>query len=108
MTVLHLIKLLVNNEYELIERLTKSIRLEAIDIKEAIDSYGRTVIMIPESEYENLIDIIEISNSIPKRWSVRFDLWTKEEGRSDLSLEMTLIDSDKEFMDIELDDIHVL
>jgi hypothetical protein len=108
MTVLNILKLLVNNEYESIEQFTNGIRLQAVDIKEAIDSYGRTLIMPPDTEYENLIDIIEISNSIPKKWSIRFDLWTREEGKSDLSLEMTLIESNNELMNVEFDDIHVL
>lgn len=34
-------------------------------------------------------------------------LWTIEEGRSDLSLELTLVENDKT-ISIELDDIHVL
>jgi len=108
MTVLNIVKHLINSEYELIEQLTNGIRLRAVDIKEAIDSYGRTLIMPPDIEYDNLIDIIEISNSIPKKWSVKFDLWTKEEGKSDLSLEMTLIESNNELMNVEFDDIHVL
>ena len=39
---------------------------------------------------------------------VRFDLWTVEEGRSDLSLEFTLVDGYNERMDFELDNLHVL
>jgi hypothetical protein len=34
-------------------------------------------------------------------------LWTREEGRSDLSVEITLIAQNGDFR-IELDDIHVL
>ena len=43
----------------------------------------------------------------PPRWSVRMDLWTAEEGRSDLSLELTIIESGRGYT-VELDDIHVL
>ena len=35
------------------------------------------------------------------------DLWTAEEGRSDLTLELTLTDSRGEIYQIEIDDIHV-
>ena len=54
------------------------------------------------------IDAIEITEADPKSWSVRYDLWTEEEGRSDLSLEVTLIESDNKLMRVELNNIHVL
>ena len=40
-------------------------------------------------------------------WSVVIDLWTAEEGRSDLSLEATLIEAPSELL-VQIDDIHVL
>lgn len=108
MTILNIVELLVKSKYESIVKLTQGIRLQSTDIREAIGEYGRTLIMPPDSEYENLVDIIEVNNKEPREWSVRFDLWTQEEGRSDLSLEMTLRESDIELMYVELDDIHVL
>jgi hypothetical protein len=47
-----------------------------------------------------------VRGSNPKRWSVRFDLWTADEGRSDLTLELTVEETDP--LKIELDDLHVL
>ena len=54
------------------------------------------------------IDVVAISASNPHRWSVVVPLWTVEEGRSDLSLELTLEDSGKESYEVEIDDLHVL
>jgi len=63
--------------------------------------------MPPESWFQN-IDVIEIEGRAPRQWSVRFDLWTAEEGRSDLTLELTLTENNKELYGVEIDNIHVL
>ena len=106
-TIFQIISLLVNRRYDEIVKMTKGVRLQAFHIKDAIDEYGKTLAQPPQDAYENL-DIIEIENTTPKKWSVRFDLWTEEEGRSDLSIELTLIDATGDFMEVELDNIHTL
>lgn len=106
-TLRYVVTLLVKEQYEELEKLTMGIRLQANHIKSAIQEYGRTLIMPPDSTYDKL-DIIEIEGVKPVKWSVTFDLWTMEEGRSDLSLELTLINSDSELLGVELDNIHVL
>lgn len=106
-TVKFLVELLVDNRYQDIEDLTKGIRLDATQIRQAIDDYGRTLTRPPESEYSNL-DVIEVQGTSPRKWSVRFDLWTEEEGRSDLSIELTLLDSGDDTLNVEIDNIHVL
>jgi hypothetical protein len=49
-----------------------------------------------------------VTNATEPTWSVRFDLWTVEEGRSDLSIEMTLIDRGDRDLAVEIDNVHVL
>jgi hypothetical protein len=44
----------------------------------------------------------------PKCWSVNLPLWTKEEGRSDLTLQMHFTESDGALYAVEIDDLHVL
>jgi hypothetical protein len=44
---------------------------------------------------------------VPPTWSVRCDLWTVEEGRSDLSLELTVVAAPLG-PTIEVDNLHVL
>jgi hypothetical protein len=62
---------------------------------------------MPPGESFKQMDIIEVKDAVPAQWSVRFHLWTYEEGRSDLSLELTLIEQGEGYI-IELDGIHVL
>lgn len=102
----NLLKLLINKNYSALELKTGRVRLSADEIKIAIEQYGRTPVFPPEEAF-NELDLVEVLNSGPKRYSLRFDLWTKEEGRSDLTLEATVIENNGEFR-WELDDIHVL
>ncbi|MCU7846235.1 MAG: hypothetical protein KZQ93_20560 [Candidatus Thiodiazotropha sp. (ex Monitilora ramsayi)] len=98
---------LANKEYKLIEKFTRGIRLSAEDIEEAIDEYGRTVTSLPSEGYTNL-DVVEVASSNPKEWSVYIPVYTKEEGLSDLTLEVTMRESTSELFEVELDNLHVL
>ena len=104
--VRQIIELLVTGEYEKVARNTNGQRLDSRAIEGAIHNYGRTLAMPPNTAFEQL-DIVQVTNADPTRWSIRMSLWTVEEGRSDLSIELTLIEV-KEGYVIELDDIHVL
>ena len=75
-------------------------------MKIAIQRYGRTLLLPAENAFDTL-DLIEIENSKPKRYSLRFDFWTAEDGRSDLTLEATIIE-DIGHLRWEIDNIHVL
>lgn len=69
--------------------------------------YCRTLVMPPETAYDN-IDVIPIRGSEPQAYSVRFRLYTKEEGQSDLEVQLTLMDRGTgEEMGIQLDGILV-
>lgn len=101
-----LTSLMVNRQYFELEKLTKSARLPATQIKEAVEGYGKTVIAPPSSGY-NQIDAVLVKDSHPKTWSLVIPLWTKEEGKSDLSIELTVIETQPDYT-VELDDIRVL
>ena len=101
-----IINLLVERRYQDIESLTNGIRLSVSQIDEAIAGYGRILIAPPEEGYE-LMDAVEITGANPRRWSVTMPLWTEEESRSDLTLELTIIENGDQIL-VELDDIHVL
>ncbi len=105
--VRRVVRLLVAGEYEELAAATKYTRLRAEHIRESVEEYPGILTMPPESTFDN-IDAIETTGPPPRQWSVRVDLWTREEGRSDLSMEMILIESDDEFLTVELDGIHVL
>jgi hypothetical protein len=100
------LRMLVDGEYHEVAELTEGVRLPADEIRKAITDYGRKLVLPPVGAYEEL-DAIEIKGSNPPSWSMSIPLWTEEEARSDLTLEMTvtLLDS---AVSIELDDIHVL
>ncbi len=106
-TVKVLTDFLARKEYYELSKFTGGIRLSATDIEQSVNEYGREVIEFPEEGYQQL-DIIEIDNSTPKQWSVNVPVYTKEEGMSDLTLELTLIDTPSELYGAELNNLHVL
>lgn len=100
------IPLLVEGKYIEIEKITGGKRLTGFLIDRAIKEYGKTLSLPPRDAYE-LVDIARIKTTAAHKWSVVMPLWTEEEGRSDLSMEITLTEIGDSF-DVELDDIHVL
>jgi hypothetical protein len=81
-------------------------RVKAIDIESAIKEYGRVIIPPPQGAYSDL-DAVVVKGASQPTWSVRAPLWTKEEGRSDLTLEMTITLRIGE-QNVMIDDLRVL
>ena len=104
-SVTRVVDLLVAKQYGALEVLTNGRRLTAADFAEAIEEYGRTLVAPPPEGYE-LMDVLEPPGE-PRMWMVDMPLWTEEEGRSDLTLQLRVID-EGEGVSIEVDDIHVL
>lgn len=97
---------LARGDYALvIERCVNS-RLTANDLRTVIRDYGRKLVPPPANAYSTL-DAIKVKNAVMPTWSIRAPLWTEEEGRSDLTLELT-ITLDANNPRVELDDLHVL
>lgn len=101
-----IVQLLAERKFGQIESLTRGVRLSAQEMETALDEYGRTLVRLPRNAFK-LMDIIPHHSEKASSWSVIMPLWTAEEGRSDLSLELTLIRQGDD-VSIELDDIHVL
>lgn len=78
-------------------------RLSAEEIQYAVEEYGRTLTPLP-LEAISLIDGCKVENS--NEWMLDIPLWTVEEGRSDLTLSVTLDLTHKP--PITIDDLHVL
>ena len=106
-TVKMVTELLAGKKYKEIESLCNGVRLNAEEIAYAVKEYGREIISLPKEGYKKL-DIIEVTDSSPKEWSVNVPIYTSEEGMSDLTLELLLIDSLSDLYNIEVDDLHVL
>lgn len=105
-SVRQVITLLVAAKYAELETLTHGVRLKAKDMATAVTNYGRKLILPPDDSL-GLMNVVEVKNARPRQWSIAMPLWTEEEGRSDLTMEMTLIEQQNGFA-IELDDVHVL
>jgi len=100
-----LIGQLARGDYQsAVGRCAKS-RLSVDDLRSAIREYGRTLVMPPAEAYANL-DAVQVKSAVFPTWSVRAPLWTAEEGRSDLTLELTITLAAGE-PSIELDDLRV-
>lgn len=104
--VRELINRLANGEYDALLDQCSASRLTVDDIRQVIDDYGRTFVEPPPSVYHNL-DAVAVRDARQPTWSVRAPLWSKEEGRSDLTLEVTVI-HDGDRWHVELEDLHVL
>lgn len=96
--------MLANRRYEKIDSVTGGIRLTGNEIKNIIDSYGVDVTLPPDGGSLDL-DIVELYGDSPKRYSVLFNVWTAQEGKSDLSVELSFIFGKE--MSVEIDNVHV-
>ena len=106
-TVRQVVSMLVQGDYETLERLTNGVRLTVAEMAEGVREYGGSLILPPDGAFENL-DVVEVEGAKRREWSVNVDLWTAEEGRSDLTLELKLRKSGEEIYEVEIDGIHVL
>lgn len=102
-TVRHLHQLLADRQYEELEAISGGKRLSAENIAKAIGAYGSRVVDPPKALK---LDVVKMA-SRPGSWAVSVDIWT-EEGRSDLSLELTLTETDGPLCSVEIDNLHVL
>jgi hypothetical protein len=105
-TIQHVVGQLVRGDYAGVEALTGGQRLRAGEIAQAITDYGRRLVLPPADSAPR--SVVDIEGSNPERWSIYVDLWTAEEGRSDLTLELTMTDSSRDIYDVQVDNIHVL
>lgn len=103
--VRRIVSLLVEGRYADLEQQTHGVRLTAGEMAKAIADYGRTLVLPPQDAF-NLMNIVKIKNA-PKQWSVDMPLWTREEGRSDLTIDLRISERENDYS-IELNDIHVL
>ncbi|MFD9902449.1 hypothetical protein [Mesorhizobium sp. NPDC059025] len=93
--------LLVERRYAEIERITGGIRMNAGDLGNIVSEYGIEIVMPPEGRYREL-DVISVSLAGMPTFSVVTDVWTKIDGKSDVSIEMT-VKIDGEDVIVEID-----
>lgn len=90
-TVKKVVEMLVDADYSGLEALTNGLRLRSQHIESGIVEYGKALTFPPETAYDN-IDVVEVAGTTPSQYSIRFLLFTNEEGQSDLELQATLVD----------------
>ncbi len=100
------VALLVAGDWSGLERLTSGRRLSAEEIQLAVIGYGRTLVTPPD-EALNMLDVVEVAAALTRTLRIRVPLWTVEEGRSDLELELTLREVIDGVFSVQLDDLHV-
>lgn len=83
------VSLLVSGHYQGLERLTQGRRLAAEEIQRAVADYPAQLIQPPDDAFEDL-DVAEAKGTDARTYIVEMDLWTAEEGKSDLTLELGL------------------
>ena len=104
--VRRIVSLLVTGNYQELEQLSHGVRLDAVSIKRAVADYGRTLVEPPGDA--QFLEWYPISNSSPPAWSVDVTLFSAQEGRSDLTLTLTLTQHGPEKYHVEIEDLHVL
>jgi hypothetical protein len=82
------VEALVAGHFDQLERDGGSGRLSSHELKKALKAYGRTVITIPDEAFD-FVDIYPIQGQ-KSTWAVDVPLWTAEEGRSDVTLSLTV------------------
>ncbi len=93
--------------YEEVVATAPKSRITAAQMRAAVGAYGRSLIPLPPHA-SALIDYVAIAGANPEAWSVVVPLFTREEGRSDLSLVAQMTRTADGQYEVEVDDIHVL
>jgi hypothetical protein len=100
-----LVEMLVKGNFDQLERDGRSGRLSSHELKEALQGYGRTLIALPDEAFR-LVEVYPVKGQ-NATWAVDVPLWTAEEGRSDLTLSLTVSDN-QNGVRLEIDDLHTL
>ncbi len=100
----NIVYLISLKKYKEIESKKYNGRVQVSDLERVINEYGCEIIPLPDSAIDlSESYFIESNNSL----DVYLPLWTKEEGRSDLTLSVSCyIKDNKPF--VEIDDLRVL
>ncbi len=100
--------LLTQKQYQALASLTApgAVHLQAEDIQRTVESYPGTVRMPDENELK--FDVVEVEGLWPRQFSVDAPVFTVEEGRSDLTARMTVIDGKGEDYQVVFYDVWVM
>lgn len=76
-------------------------------MRRVIDEYGRSLVS-PPPEWWDQVTVTPIRTGRSGELFIAAPLWTSEEGRSDLTLELILRDIANGAYEVQIQDLHVL
>jgi hypothetical protein len=100
-----IVPLLVAGRMEDIQRIDRGGRMKADEWRTRIAEYGKTLRKPPQGDFETS-DVIPLQGQEGSAWSVWYRLWTVEEGKSDLAVELTVY-YDGQNVEIDADSLRV-
>lgn len=102
----HVIECMVNDNYELLEIEGALVRVSERDIKRVLHEYNPDEnIIIPPEEYYKKIYVNKYNDG--SGYHVDVDLWYYS-GRSDLTLQLDLLQKEENELEVIIDDLRVL
>ena len=101
------IRKLVEGEYDSIEADGRAGRLGSEQLRWAVNQYGRKLINVPDQGLANA-HCYSVDNAASPTWIIEIELWTEEEGMSDLTLSTVLTEIEQDRYRLEITDLHVL
>jgi hypothetical protein len=100
-----LVNALVRGEFDSLDQDGRSGRVGGDGLRRSITEYGRTLVSLPD-EALDLAEAGRVAGQLGVWWIV-VPMWTAEEGRSDLSLELAARPT-QDGHRLEVTDLHVL
>ncbi len=101
-----LTNLLASGDFASAERMTGGHRLSAADLERAVSEYVRTLVPLPPEALDEL-DVVAVQGAELPTFNGDIDLWTSEQGRSDLTLQLELVDRYGGAYKVSILDLHV-
>ena len=95
---------IANGNYNILNQKYGHSRVSIDDLKRTIEEYGNHIIPLPEKAFDS-VEKYYIDSE--KRIDIYLPLWTKEEGKSDLTLSISCYNNEPELY-IEINDLRVL
>jgi hypothetical protein len=100
-----LVHQLVNRDFDRIAADGRIGNLTVEQVAKAIDDYPATLVDVPEDAFR-LASVYELRGQ-DHSWHIDLPLWTSEEGRSDLTLSVEIIEV-RGKLKVTMRDVHVL
>jgi hypothetical protein len=101
------VNLLVRGEYDTLESMTRGRWLSAPQLRQAVSDYPHRLVTPPDSAWDEL-DVLHADDLEPPTFLVDFPLWTEDEGISDLTIQLRLVEAYPSAFETEITDLHVL